>query len=106
MDFITYKENLLTYLSKTEEYEKQDIEDHKTLSDDEKEELGYMIKEAVVTKDEGKGNVELRPSKNNTKWRAGDTVRFLGLSPLSKLGTATITDNFENCICLTGMPVD
>ena len=25
MDFITYKENLLTYLSKTEEYEKQDI---------------------------------------------------------------------------------
>ena len=76
MDFITYKENLLTYLSKTEEYEKQDIEDHKTLSDDEKEELGYMIKEALVTKDDGKGNIELRPSKNNTKWRVGDKVSF------------------------------
>ena len=106
MDFITYKENLLTYLSKTEEYEKQDIEDHKTLSDDEKEELGYMIKEAVVTKDDGKGNVELRPSKNNTKWRVGDKVSFSGLCPPCISGSAMITDNFENCICLTGMPVD
>ena len=106
MNFHTYKEKLLSYLRETETLEKQDIEDHKCLSDDEKEELGYMIKEAVVTKDDGKGNVELRPSKNNTKWRLGDTVHFVSLSPASISGTATITDNFENCICLTGMPVD
>lgn len=106
MDFNMYKEQLLSYLRETETLEKQDIEDHKNLSDDEKEELGYMIKEAVVTKDDGEGNVELRPSRNNTKWRLGDTVRFVSLSSASISGTATITDNFENCICLTGMPVN
>ena len=76
MNFNTYKNNLLSYLHKTEEYEKQDIEDHKNLSDDEKEEQGYMIKEAVVVNEDGKGNVELCPSKNHTKWRIGDTVKF------------------------------
>ena len=106
MDFNTYKDNLLSYLYTTEEYEKQDIEDQVLLSDDEKEELGYMIKEAVVTKDDGKGNVELSPGKNNTKWRVGDMVRFSGLCQYGISGTATITDNFENCICLTGMPAD
>ena len=106
MDFNTYKEKLLSYLRETEGLEKQDIEDHKNLSDDEREELGYMIKEAIVTKDDSKGNVELRPGKNNTKWRLGDTVQFVSLSSASISGTATITDNFENCICLTGMPVD
>ena len=104
MDFNTYKDNLLSYLTTTEEYEKQDIECHKNLSVDEKEELGYIIKEAVVTKDDGKGNVELRPSKNNTKWRVGDKVSFSGLCSPSISGSAMITDNFENCICLTGMP--
>ena len=59
MNFNTYKNNLLSYLHDTEEYEKQDIEDHKNLSDDEKEEQGYMIKEAVVVNEDGKGNVEL-----------------------------------------------
>lgn len=104
MDFTLFKENILSYLRQTEEFEKQDIEDHKNFSDDEKEEFGYMIKEAVVTKDDGKGNVELTPNKNNTKWRVGDTVRFVDLSSASVSGKATITDNFENCICLTGMP--
>lgn len=104
MNFNAYKGQLLSYLRETEEFEKQDIEDHKNLPDDEKEELGYMIKEAVVIKDDGKGNVELRPSKNNTRWRLGDTVRFISLPPNVVSGTATITDNFENCICLTGMP--
>lgn len=107
MDFNMYKEQLLSYLRKTEEYEKQDIEDHKNLSDDEKEELGYMIKEAVVTKDDGEGNVELRPSRNNTKWRLGDEIQYVSLSPVAvSSGKTTITDNFENCICLTGMPVN
>lgn len=104
MDFTLFKENVLSYLRKTEALEKQDIEGHNGLSDDEKEELGYMIKEAVVIKDDGKGNVELRPSKNNTRWRVGDTVRFVSLSSTRISGTATITDNFENCICLTRMP--
>ena len=57
MDFGTYKEKLLSYLRETESFEKQDIEEHKNLSDDNKEELGYMITEAVVTKDDGKGKL-------------------------------------------------
>ena len=40
MNFNTFKNNLLSYLHDTEEYEKQDIEDHRNLSDDEKEDLG------------------------------------------------------------------
>lgn len=106
MNFNTYKNNLLSYLHNTEEYEKQDIEDHKNLSDDEKEEQGYMIKEAVVVNEDGKGNVELCPSKNHTKWRIGDTVKFRSSPPIIVSGTATVTDNFENCVCLTGMPCD
>lgn len=106
MSFTSYKKKILSYLCDTEELEKKDIEDHKNLSDDESEELGYMIKEAIVINDDSKGNVELRPLKNNTKWRVGDTVRFVSFSPHRVSGTATITDNFENCICLTGMPVD
>lgn len=106
MNFNTFKNNLLSYLHDTEEYEKQDIEDHRNLSDDEKEELGYIIKEAVVVYDDGQGNVELCPSKNFTKWRIGDSVRFQSLTSIHLSGTATITDNFENCICLTGMPHD
>ena len=39
MNFNTYKNNLLSYLHDTEEYEKQDIEDHRNLSDDEKEKV-------------------------------------------------------------------
>ena len=106
MDFSEYKERVLSYLRKIEGFEKQDIEDHKNLSDDEKVELGYMIKEAVVTKDDGKGNIELRTGNNYTKWRVGDKVRFVSLSPVAVSGTAYITDNFENCICLAGMPVN
>ena len=95
MNFNTFKNNLLSYLHDTEEYEKQDIEDHRNLSDDEKEELGYMIKEAVVVYDDGQGNVELCPSKNFTKWRIGDSVRFQSLTSIHLFGTATITDNFK-----------
>ena len=95
---------LLSYLKSTEDYEKQDIEDHMNLSDDEKEDLGYMIREAIVINDDGKGNVELRPSRNHTKWRVGDKVQYASFSPGVISGTATVTDNFENCVCLTGMP--
>lgn len=104
MDFNIFKDMLLSYLEKTEDYEKQDIEDYKYLSEDEKESLGYMVKEAEVIKDDGKGNVELRPSGNNTKWRVGDKVRYESFPPNVIIGSATITDNFENCICLTDMP--
>lgn len=104
MDFETYKDLLLSYLHDTEDYEKQDIEDHKNLSDDEKEDFGYMIKDAIVIEDDGKGNVKLCPKQNYTRWRTGDTVQYTTSSPLVVTGTATITDNFENCICLTGMP--
>ena len=104
MNFNEYKDIILSYLRKTEDYERQDIEDHKNLSDEEKEELGYMIREAVVIEDDGNGNVELQPNINNTKWRIGDSVRYASLSTPSIYGTATITDNFENCLCLTGMP--
>ena len=53
MNFNTFKNNLLSYLHDTEEYEKQDIEDHKTLSAVELEEQGYMLKEAVVVNEDG-----------------------------------------------------
>ena len=106
MDFNTYKDMLLSYLKSTEEYEKQDIEEHNNLSEDEKEDLGYMIKEATVISEDGKGNVELRPSRNYTKWRVGDTVRYKSLPPFVITGTAVVTDNFENCVCLTGFPHD
>ena len=39
MDFKRYKDMVLSYLRDLENYEKQDIEDHKTLSDDEKEDF-------------------------------------------------------------------
>lgn len=104
MDFNTYKDLLLSYLKSTEDYEKQDIDNHSNLSDEEKEEFGYMIREAVVINDDGKGNVELYPNKNLTKWRVGDKVRYASFPPNIITGTATITDNFEHCICLTDMP--
>lgn len=104
MDFDTYKRLLLSYLQQTEVCEKQDIEDHNNLPDDEKEENGYLIREAVIIDDDGKGNVQLKPCANHTKWRIGDKVKFASLSPNGLSGTVTITDNFEDCICLMDMP--
>lgn len=104
MDFDEYKSLLITYLRKTEEYEKADIESHNNLPDEDKEEQGYMIIKAVVIAEDKNGNVELRPLKNNTKWRIGDKIRYNSHPPFNIAGTATISCNCEERICLTGMP--
>lgn len=75
MNFNTFKNNLLSYLHDTEEYEKQDIEDHRNLSDDEKEDLGYMIKEAVVVYDDGQGNVELCRHSCISPWQYNHVIQ-------------------------------
>lgn len=104
MDFDEYKNLLLTYLRQTEEYEKEDIEFHNNLPEEDKEEQGYMIRKADVIAADASGNVELRPLQNNTKWRIGDKIRYNSYPPFNITGTATVIGNFEDCICLTGMP--
>lgn len=88
MSDLTLSEQILEYLKSQLQFEEEDIEQHKLLSNDEKAEQGILIRNAEVI-DSIDQNYILRVEDDNSKVRVGDKVKiFFG----SKKGTGRISD--------------
>lgn len=94
MDFQDCKNLLLEYLKKEKELMARDIELHQNLSDEEKIEQGFLIKDCEVTSFVD-GVYELNARVNNTKLRAGDRVVLVRIDLKTNIN-ATVIENFFN----------
>ena len=103
MDFEQFKQRILDYLEQARELEEKDIEEHKNLSENDKIEGGYMIKDAVVIESNGKDVCRLFAPSNYTKWRTGDSINFI-CKNTQLTGTCTIEENYNNNLSLLGLP--
>lgn len=90
----------LDYLLKEKELYETDIQKHKSLTIEEKEELGFYIREAYVIENIGDDYV-LRVPYNNTKLRAGDSItliagsRAVGSAKVIEVGFDTLSIEFH-----------
>lgn len=97
MSFEEYKKEFINYLQKEKELIERDILLHQSLSDDEKVELGYLVKDCKIIETLG-NEYTLKVCDNNSKLRAGDKVILKGgLSIVN----ATIIENFFDLITLS-----
>lgn len=94
MTFAEYKEQLLDYLRQEKELMERDIELHQDLSDEDKVEQGYLIKECEILSSLEEG-YELNAPANNTKLRAGDKVVLCESRSNTRIN-ATVIENFFN----------
>lgn len=85
---MAFLDDLIAYLNNQLQYEEEDIEQHKNLSDDEKEDQGYLIKNASVISNNGNEYV-VSVVNDNTKLRMGDGVK---ICQNGKSGKGTIID--------------
>lgn len=85
---MAFLDDLVTYLNDQLQYEEEDIEQHKNLPDDEKEDQGYLIKNASVISNNGNEYV-VSVVNDNTKLRMGDVVI---IRQNGKSGKGTIID--------------
>ena len=99
MTFEEYKSKLLDYLYHEKELMERDIELHQVLSDDEKVEQGYLIKDCHVV-DHIDDSYELDTPINNTKLRAGDKVDLI-YEDGSRIKGVTVVENFFNRVTIT-----
>jgi len=99
MTFEEYKQQLLDYLQEEKELTEQDIQDHKDLSDDEKVEQGYLIKECLVST-KVDDCYELTAKDNNTKLRTGDRVKLTQRGNNTGI-SATVVENRFTKITIT-----
>ena len=73
-----FKDSLQEYIAKEKEYIEADIEAHKQMSDDEKVEDGFLLKDAMVVSEWGTNCYDLEPDVNNTRFRPGDRAIITG----------------------------
>lgn len=85
---MAFLDDMITYLNDQLQYEEDDIEQHKNLPDVEKEDQGYLIKNASVISNNGKEYV-VSVVNDNTKLRMGDVVK---IRQNGKSGKGTIID--------------
>ena len=69
-----FKASLLEYLQQEKDFIEQDIEQHANLSDEQKEQDGYLIRNAQVLTAWGENCYDLTATINNTRLRPGDKV--------------------------------
>lgn len=72
---MAFLDDLIKYLKDQLQFEEEDIELHKNLSDAEKEDQGYLIKNAMVVSSIDNEYV-ISVADDNTKLRTGDSVRI------------------------------
>lgn len=99
MIFETYKASLLDYLDRQKAFIEQDIKDNASLSDDEKEERGLLIRGAHIFSHLG-SEYEFSASSNNTKLRGGDRVH-LRMEGKKGFISAEIIENNLDRICVS-----
>lgn len=90
----TYKNAILDYLRAEKAAYENDIESHKSLSDEEKEEIGLLIRNAKITSRKG-NEIVFSVAVNNTKLRPGDKVVLMDEESLSHYNAAVIENGFE-----------
>ncbi len=101
MNFNTYKQQLVDYLERQRDFEQAEIQEHESLSDQEKVEQGFLIPNAKITGiDKVSETLSLSVSENNTKWRTGDKIRYQSTKDPSICGSCVILDNFADEIIL------
>lgn len=72
---MAFLDDLITYLNNQLQYEEEDIEQHKNLPDIEKEDQGFLIKNATVLSNNSNEYV-VSVVNDNTKLRTGDLVNI------------------------------
>ena len=113
MDYPTYDafhQALVEYLNEEKDLYEADIEARKALSDEEKEERGYIIQNAVISPDRDVvfPIVKFDVSVNNTKFRPGDKVIITSSRYSKPYEGQVIENNFESVYisCPTPLPSD
>lgn len=106
MTFEEHKERLLSYLKEEKALTETDIKNHDSLSDPDKVEQGYLIKDCrvVVSKD---GGTEFVARENNTKLRAGDRVTLRNVKDGRSIKDILVIENtFDKISVNVSLPVD
>ena len=93
-EIATYKNAILDYLRAEKAAYENDIESHKSLSDEEKEEIGLLIRNAKITSRKG-NEIVFSVAVNNTKLRPGDKVVLMDEGNLAHYNAAIIENGFE-----------
>ena len=93
------RNELLDYLHKEKEIIQQSIEEHKSLSDDEKIEAGLLVR-CTDYKEIGENTYELSVSENYTKWRTGDRIVLHDKRSSLRIN-AIVVDNLQDYIVVT-----
>lgn len=91
---VRFKNAILEYLRAEKQAYQDDIDIHKNLTDDEKEEIGLLIRHAKIIKriaDE----VVFEMAVNNTKLRPGDKVVIMDENDSSNYNATVIENDFE-----------
>ena len=106
MAFEEHKERLLSYLKEEKALTETDIKNHDSLSEPDKVEQGYLIKDCrvVVSKD---GGTEFVARENNTKLRAGDRVTLRNVKDGRSIKDILVIENtFDKISVNISLPVD
>ena len=93
-EIATYKNAIVDYLKAEKAAYENDIENHKNLSDDEKEEIGLLIRNAkIVSRKDNEFNFSV--AVNNTKLRPGDNVVLMDQESLAHYNATVVENAFE-----------
>lgn len=96
-DIIAFKKAILDYLYAEKQAYQDDIESHKSLSDDEKEDLGLLIRNAKIVSRKG-DEIIVSVTVNNTKLRPGDKVLLMDEESSSQYNASVIENGFEEVV--------
>ena len=94
-----FKEKLLAYLHLEQDFGKQDVENQKQMSRDEKIEAGVLLPDIIIQRGEN-GVFELDVPNNYSKLRAGDKVIFRAEKEGAKNIPAVVIDNLIDTITI------
>ena len=95
MQYNAFIESLITYLQKERDYTREDIDRVHSLPEEEKERLGYLIRNAFVISSEANA-YELRAEINETRFRSGDKVSVYDIEQKIRLSAIVIENTFDS----------
>lgn len=110
LSYTAFHQALVDYLKQEKELYEADIEARKALSDDEKEERGIIIRNAVISPEasEDESVIRFDVSVNNTKFRPGDRVLLTSSRHPKGYEGQIIENGFETVYvsCSASLPTD
>lgn len=100
-----YKSAVLDYLKSEKEAYQHDIECHKHMTYDEKEDLGFLIRNAKITESNG-NEFHFSVIINNTKLRPGDKVKLKDENRHICYDAIVVENGFESVDLLCNYPLE